>query len=160
MQDFEGGVATRAVMFLSFCFLSSSALDDQKAVDCGEYKKILNDNMQRAQLLQWADSEIFSRRFEKKDFEEVLGFVGPGRNGADLSIDRSGIKVPAWLNGYAIRSVGPDKYHPNVVFVARRRYQGILITRGEFEESLKGTNIDKSGPEERKGRLAMICAVD
>lgn len=141
-------------------FLSAPLSADQKDIECGEYRKILNDDVLRAQLLQWADGEIFSRTFEKKDFDEVLGFVGPGRHGADLSIDRSGIKVPAWLDGYAIRSVGPNRFHPDVLFVARRRFQGIIITRDDFERSLSGTNIDKSGVEERDGRLAMICGMD
>lgn len=150
----------RALIYLFAFLLSSPLRADQKDIECGEYRKILNDDARRAQLLQWADNEIFSRKFEKKDFDEVLGFVGPGRHGADFSIDRSGIEVPAWLDGYAIRSVGPDRFHPDVLFVARRRFQGIIITRGDFERSLIGTNIDKSGVEERNGRLAMICDID
>ncbi|MFC4822194.1 hypothetical protein [Dokdonella ginsengisoli] len=152
--------ALRLALFIFVMTISSSSCASQKDIECGGYAEILRSDDLRAQLLRWADEEIFSRTFGKKDFEEILGFVGPGRQGADFSIERSGIQIPSFIDGYSIRSVGPDRYHPNVIFVARRRYQGILISRGDFEDSLKGTKIDPSAPEMRKGRLAMICSLD
>lgn len=152
--------ALRLALFFFVMAISSASCASQKDIECGRYVEILDSDELRAQLLQWADEEVFSRTFEKKDFEEILGFVGPGRQGADFSIERSRMRIPSLLDGYVIRSVGPDRYHPNVIFVARRRYQGILITRGDFEDSLRGTKIDPSAPERREGRFAMICSLD
>ncbi len=141
-------------------FASSPPEADSKTSGCGEYIEMLNSNARQLDLIRWADREVFSKSFEQEDFDEITGFVGPGRNGANFSIERSGIALPPWLDGYTIRAVGPDKSRPNVLLVGRRRYQGILITRGEFGESLAGTTVDRSRVEKQVGRLALLCYPD
>lgn len=147
---------TRILVLFSL-LLPFMACADQRSVDCGAYSKMIHDSDRREELLKWADDQVFSRNFEKKDFDEITGFVGPGRTGANFSIEKSGIEVPRWLDGYTIRAVGPDKFHPDVLLVGLRRYQGILIARKDLDESVSRTTMDKSKIEGREGRLAMIC---
>jgi hypothetical protein len=107
-------------------------------------------------MARWADEQIFARTFEPEDFDTV-GFVGPGKGGANFALELAGIQLPAMLTGYTVRSVGPDRYRPDVIFLGKRRYQGILITRGELDESLTRTTIDPRRVEQPNGRLAMMC---
>ena len=127
------------------------------AGDCDEYSKVIKTNGNV--VLRWADAEIFARTFVSQDFR-VAGMIGPGRNGANFSIDRSRIQTPAWLSEYNIRSIGPDRFHPDVLLIGKRRYEGIVITRGELEPSLKGTSIEFSKLIERSARLGAMCFVD
>jgi hypothetical protein len=126
---------------------------------CDDDRSLLRDEAKRIELLQWADAEIFSRKFSQADFR-VAGMIGPGRYGANFSTERSGIRVPEWLSDYVIRAVGPDRFHPNVLFVGKFRYQGIIITRGEFESSLAGTPVEVARLDEWSGRLGLMCYAD
>ena len=141
------------------CALMSAALLSSGGCsnDCETYKAIVRSDEDQAKLIDWADGEIFSRTFEMDDFEKVPGFVGPGKGGANFDLSHTDIEIPALLSGYTIRSVGPDRYHPEVILVGKRRYQGILITRGSLDESLRRTTMDRQRVEESKERVAMIC---
>lgn len=138
---------------------SMSFLSGCKAIECGEYRDLIHDTKKREELVRWADTEIFSRKFESNDFR-VAGMIGPGRDGANFSLERAEIKIPQWLEGYVIRAVGPDKFQPNVLFVGRRRYQGLIITQNELDKSIKGTSIDITKLEEWSGRVGLICYGD
>lgn len=123
---------------------------------CDEYRSLLGSSDARADLARWADEQIFARTFESQDFD-TLGFVGPGKGGANFALELAGIQLPATLTGYTVRSVGPDRYRPDVIFLGKRRYQGLLIARGELEASLSRTTIDRSRVEKLDGRFAMMC---
>lgn len=123
---------------------------------CDDYRRALGRSDVRAELVRWADEQIFARTFDSEDFDPV-GFVGPGKGGANLALARAGIQLPTMLMGYTVRSVGPDRYRPDVIFLGKRRYQGILITRGELDEALTRTTIDRRRVEQPNGRVAMMC---
>ncbi|MBA8882317.1 hypothetical protein [Dokdonella fugitiva] len=107
----------------------------------------------------WADAQIFSRTFKSSDFDPYAP-AGPGRGGGNLDVEKIGLQMPELIKGYVVRSIGPDKFHPDVILVGHRGSQGILVARGELMESLRGTTVDVSRLEERHRRLAMLCYVD
>lgn len=139
----------------SLCLLSCDARGF-----CGEYKKLVEEKNTYETLVAWADKEIFTRTFEQKDFRQFDKFVGPGKGGADFDIQIASIKIPPILQGYVIRSVGPNRFHPDVILVGKRRYQGILITKGDFHASLGKIEGEALRIEEQIGRTGTICYGD
>ena len=140
-------------ILFAFVLISASGC---RRIECGQYQRLLEDNAKREQLLNWADREIFSRNFSEYDFR-VSGMMGPNRYGGNFSIDRANISMPSWLAGYNIRAVGPNKLHPDVLLIGKRRYQGVVVTRGSLDDSLKGTTITLASLDDWEGRLGVMC---
>ncbi|HEY6939915.1 MAG TPA: hypothetical protein VI238_00460 [Dokdonella sp.] len=150
-------MAWRCLLMITAAMLSSCV--DWTSIQCDEYKNVLRDDARSAQLLAWADAQIFSRTFKSSDFDPYAP-AGPGRGGGNLDVEKIGLQMPELIKGYVVRSIGPDKFHPDVVLIGHRGSQGILMARGELMESLRGTTVDVSRLEERHRRLAMLCYVD
>lgn len=127
---------------------------------CVIYKGMLENEATVELLAKWADREIFSHRFSRSDFKSFDEFVGPGKGGTDFDLKTSGIEVPSIIHGYTIRSVGPDRDRPDVVFIGLRRYQGILIGRDVLSHELPKISGTPLHIEVERGRLGVICYTD
>lgn len=139
---------------------SASLFSCSASKGCGEYREMINDESVNHLLIEWADREVFSRVFERKNFEKFDKFVGPGKGGANFNIETANITIPTLLAGYSIRSVGPDRDRPDVILIGKRRYQGILITRADFYGSLNKIGGEPLHIVEHIGRTGMLCYED
>jgi len=127
-----------------------------KKIECDQYSVYVHDENAYKVLVDWADKEVFSRRFEKEDFS-VVGFVGPGRSGAFL-IDHAGISLPDDLAGYELRPIGPDHLEPAGIFIGSSAFRGLFISRASMSEMLQAAGYSEDGLEEKSERVATICA--
>jgi hypothetical protein len=117
---------------------------------------VLDDPARNAELLAWADKQIFSRDFKDADYSDLQS-PEIARGGGNFNLHRAGVSPPSWMKGWATKGIGHDWAHPDIVFVGKGSGQGIIITRGEFDAYLKRTEVEPSRIEHRKNRMAMIC---
>lgn len=127
-----------------------------KYIECGEYNRYVDDKEANEQLLRWADANVFNREFTDADLR-VGSIVGPGGRFKSISIERSDLHVPKWFEDHELKVLGPDQYKPNVIFVGKRRYQGLIIARRTLEDSIAGTEVILDLLEKRTERVAVIC---
>lgn len=146
----------RVIDFIVFS-LSIFLLQGCKQVECGKYNKFVDDSKSSEELLLWADGNIFDRDFSDSDLR-VGQIVGPGGRFKSISLDRSGRRPPpGFLKDYEIKIVGPNQYHPNIIFIGRSGYKGVVVSRNEMDESVVGTEIISDLLWKRRGRIAVIC---
>jgi hypothetical protein len=144
------------VIAIVVCLSALTVLSGCKKLMCDDYLDGLRDDVRRRELTDWADREIFSRTFTPDDFGSG-GPTGPGKGGRYFRIERANISIPDSLSGYLIRSVGPDLYHPEVLLVGARRYQGYLISRGTFEQGMSDAGISIPTLEAWRERVGVMC---
>lgn len=124
------------------------------AADCASYRHYVENPTQRALIIDWADKQIFSKDFLDDKFS-AIGLAGPGHFG--LSKERSGVTMPKDLSRDEVRFVGPNKIHPETIFIGHKAYQGLIITREQSVETWAGedTHADWFGPA--YGRISVMC---
>lgn len=148
------------IRFLFTLIVCISIAGCDRGEECGEYWKFIDDSEANSSLLTWADKEIFDRSFSREDFQAYDSFVGPGKGGRNFDLAISNIQVPSFLEGYTIRSVGPNRDRPDVIYVGKRRYQGILITKDDFQSSIDKLLGTPLRIKNATGRVGLICYVD
>lgn len=126
------------------------------SIECGEYRAMASDPLALAEVVRWADGNLFAREFSDSEF--MLGRLsGPGRYGHSIDPNSSSLVVPDWLKQYEIRFLGATKFHPSAVFIGRRRYQGLIVFRDESKAVVNDALTSASALESRNGRIAVMC---
>lgn len=127
-----------------------------KRLDCGDYWRFIEEPEASARLERWADEAIFSRSFGDTEFQR-RDTGGPGPGPGNLKPDVAETLLPDYLKGYNVRLIGPDSARPSMVLIGARKYQGIMISRGELDTDLAGTRLAKEQLEGSKGRIGLLC---
>lgn len=135
--------------------------------ECDQYRVLLESDLDRSALEQWADEVAFRRELAASDYE--LGYLsGPGRHGALR--DASGSSLPDALLNFTywiplelpeVRPLGGEKARPDAIFVGRKSFQGLVIARGALEDVIKTLQLpDKSVAKTKSERIGIVCYSD
>lgn len=143
------------MLVLVFIFLIVSGC---KEIECGEYRAYLDDSKARERLVEWADDAVFSRAFSEDDFARG-GMNGPGPGPGNLRNEVASTLLPSELSNQNIRFIGQSGLNPDMVLIGRKKYQGILISRGDFDSSLARTRLTKDRLEGSVGRVGLLCLI-
>ena len=75
-----------------------------------------------------------------------------------VDLEKTGIKLPNDLLGDYLWLVGPDESRPDVIFIGRANFKGIIVTKNDYYESM-GMLKDWEVPstEHKYDRLGIIC---
>ena len=129
--------------------------------NCEDARGLIEVESNRVELLRWADESVFSRKFdwERRDFQPLSSYTGPGRRGVMINIDAVGIKMPKAFSDYYLWSIGPDEKIPDAIFIGKKgvNFKGIVVTKEEFGKSLRGEKELAAHIERKFERIGILC---
>lgn len=149
----SGGINLARLGMLVTWLLMCAFLSSCKQVSCGRYYQFTDDQSSYDQIVEWADRNVFSRSFSVKELR-AGSLVGPGRRALPRSIHKG---LPIDLADFEVRIVDSDWENPDLIFVGKRRLQGILISRRKINVSLSSAGLPIELMEKTKGRVALMC---
>lgn len=153
MDDRKMNIYKRILVFLAAALMIGCAHDD-----CRKINELVEMESTRVELLRWVDENVFSRKFDwNRDFQRFPRYLGPGRDGGMIDLDRSGIRLPNILSGYYLWTIGPDGAVPDAILLGVGSYKGIVVTKGEFYESLKAVDGLAEYVDHKFDRLGVLC---
>lgn len=125
--------------------------------NCGRYRDFVDDPQQRAELLDWADREVFARSFSRDDRRPVSF-----RNYDPRLTLVTRLEVPRSIGRGVfgrdfVQVMGKDLTRPDLVFIGGRPYRGLIIGRSAIEESWHAFNPRRPPPEILHDRVALVC---
>lgn len=125
---------------------------------CYQLHELIDTPSKRSALLEWADGSVFGRRFERHEIQWRPRYLGPGRHGRMVDLDRAGIRLPDFLSGYFLWLVGPSPLRPDVILVGSGNHKGVIVTRGEYHQSMGMlADVEIFPTEHEFDRLGVIC---
>lgn len=163
----RGSNAQCAAMLLMLMHLSAcSNLEESGGTsmnlqaECPQYRPFLEEDVMRSKLVEWADSNVFSREFSDDDF--VWGhFSGPGRSLMTFDTKAGPLKIPEWLPAdYEVRVVGQSKEDVRTIFITGGRYQGLIVVRDKWADSIDEKYLKHKMVVAQVGRVGLICYLD
>lgn len=149
------------------CFLLFAALlSGCASVECGWQSKFVDNDSSHDAILQWADSEIFSRKFSS---EQVFGgrMAGPGNTA--LRIHKIGIQLPSEqltptipvdILNFEVRLIGSNLSDPLGVFIGQSSYRGIIIARNNLADTATAGRLSIKALSGQRGRVALVCVTE
>lgn len=139
-----GAIGVTAIFALSGC----------REIECGRYFDLTSDDVSRAQLVAWADREIFTKQID----QDAIGLghlVGPGRRA--IKLGRLGVVSPDGLEGDEVRVIAQDRIGVSSFFVGRHSYRGIIVARDEVSSITATLGIPERDVKIEDGRVAVVC---
>lgn len=149
--------STKQFSMLALFFIALG-MSGCKGMECGEYNVYLSDAKAREKLVEWADTAIFSKTFSADDFARG-GMNGPGPGPGNLRNEIAGALLLSELSNQNIRFMGRDGFNPDMILVGKRKYQGILISRSDFDSDLAKIRLTKDRLEGSVGRVGLLCLI-
>lgn len=126
---------------------------------CARYLKYIEEDGEYQKLIEWADKEIFSRKFQESEF--ISGnFSGPGLRHYTINLAKSGVSSPEWLLDYEVRVMGDSLPEFSAIFVGGGRYAGLVVSRDEWDVSVNDRIIPSQQIKLRRERIALVCHVE
>jgi len=116
-------------------------------IECNNYSYLLEHGELREELIIWANGSIFDLQLESKQVDSG-GLVGPGvwrifdARILRLVPDRASSGV--WFSGnrpLEVRLLGDNPFSPEAVFLGRKAYQGIIISKSKFADTMVRLNF-------------------
>lgn len=146
-------------LVLSAIFLCGCA-----EAECNQYRSAIEDEKLRQDILEWADGAFFEIAIKP---DEIVsgGLIGPGdwrvRSREILARLPVGISSGSWFSegrALEVRLLGENPLSPHAVFLGRKSYKGLVISKGEIISTLKELEfrIDRD-VQAPSGRLAILC---
>lgn len=129
--------------------------------NCEDIRNLIEVESTRVELLNWADENVFSKKFDwmKKDFQPLSSYTGPGKRGVMINVEVVGIKMPKFLSDYYLWSIGPDETMPDAIFFGKNgmNYKGIVVTKSDFRKSLQGEGDLIKYIDHNFDRIGILC---
>jgi len=145
---------TFRILAAAFLTYFTIAIGGCKKIECGSYHEYVENDKLAATLLSWADSEVMNRSYAENELRGG-SLVGPGRRAIRLAAAR--IDLPEGLANSEIRVLNQDARGPTAIFIGKRRFQGLIITRDSMPGSLKAIGLTPELLDSINGRLAVMC---
>lgn len=124
-------------------------------MECDRYARIVESDVLREEVANWADALFRGHAAVQSDF--TLGrLIGPGRNGA---FSRKGIAaaLPKGLDSVEVRPLGKDRVVPDGLFLGHANFRGLVIARISIEHLVENTEISNDAFVRVAARVGYIC---
>ncbi len=155
-QATKGANAMRVSLALLLLACLTGCIDLGSFDPCKPYRDALTDKQVRIALVEWADRNVFSRRFSDAD-----SVTSTRRGPVGRYMNISAQVGPELLSGFAspvpVQIQGKDLAEPDLVFIGNLHFRGILISRRDFDSGLKAVGRDPAGVVQVSNRVALEC---
>lgn len=123
---------------------------------CQPYRDALTDKRVRIALVEWADRNVFSRRFSDAD-SVTSTRRGPVGRYMNINVRVGPELLPGFASPVPVQIQGKDLAAPDLVFIGNLHFRGILISRRDFDSDLKAVGRDPAGVVQVSNRVALEC---
>lgn len=133
------------------------------SVECDQYRHLLSDDSARKEVVGWANENFFENEILSSDIIPG-GLVGPGKwrvrpDGRLSSLPKSLNSIIGSIADLPldVRLLGSDHLHPDAIFIGRKSFRGLLISKSGMQSTLKELEFSDRDIIASENRLAILC---
>lgn len=126
-----------------------------RKVECYSYRPILASDDLSKDLAEWADSEIFSRKFVKTELSSGR-LAGPGSYAVPKR--KFGLHLPSYVIDGEVRPLFSKSGSVVAVFIGNTSYNGVIIAKESIDSAYRDLDFTKGPEDEVNGRVTLVCS--